>query len=209
VVDVLNKSRPAVFLDRDGTICEEVGYLNHASRLRIFPFAAAAIQKLNQAGLPVIVVTNQSGVARKYFPESLVHAVHELLQVLFREQGAHIDAIYYCSHASADNCACRKPKPGMLQRAAQEYAVDLQRSFVVGDRHGDVELAHNAGTRSILVRTGYGEGEVAWHAANWPRQPNFIAPTLTEAVDWIVQQMNLEQLAKEQSTREQAAERNR
>jgi D-glycero-D-manno-heptose 1,7-bisphosphate phosphatase len=188
VAEVLNKSRSAVFLDRDGTLCEEVGYLNHGSRLRIFPFAAAAIQKLNQAGLPVIVVTNQSGVARKYFPESLVHEVHELLHTRLHEQGARLDAIYYCPHAAADNCDCRKPNLGMLRRAANEHAIDLGRSFVVGDRHGDIELAHNAGSRSILVRTGYGEGELAWHAADWPIQPNFIAPTLTEAADWIVEQ---------------------
>ena len=146
-----DKPRAGVFLDRDGTICEEVGYLNHASRLRIFPFAAAAIQKLNQAGLPVIVVTNQSGVGKKCFPESLVHQVNELLQTRLREQGARIDAIYYCPHAAADNCGCRKPSLGMLQRAAEEHGIDLRRSFVVGDRLGDVQLGRNAAGRSILV----------------------------------------------------------
>ena len=180
--------RPAVFLDRDGTICDEVGYLNHVSRLRIFPFAAAAIRKLNDARLPVIVVTNQSGIARNYFPESLVHEVHETLQAELRQEGAHIDFFYYCPHSGADACACRKPNTGMLERAAAEHGLDLGRSFVVGDRHGDVELAHNAGARSIFVRTGYGEGDLAWHSADWPIQPNFVAPTLTEAVDWILEQ---------------------
>jgi D-glycero-D-manno-heptose 1,7-bisphosphate phosphatase len=193
VSNLSNKSRAGVFLDRDGTICEEVGYLNHASRLRIFPFAAAAIQKLNQAGLPVIVVTNQSGVAKKCFPESLVHEVNELLQTRLREQGARIDAIYYCPHVAADNCDCRKPSLGMLQRAAKEQDIDLRRSFVVGDRLADVELGHNAAGRSILVRTGYGEGELEWHAANWPVQPHFVAPTLEEAADWILEQNLLEQ----------------
>lgn len=180
-------SRPAVFLDRDGTICDEVGYLNHVSRLRIFPFAAVAIRKLNEARLPVIVVTNQSGIARHYFPESLVHEVHEALQAELRREGAHIDSFYYCPHSGADACACRKPNTGMLERAATEHGLDLHRSFVVGDRHGDVELAHNAGARSIFVRTGYGEGDLAWHSADWPIQPNFVAPTLTEAVDWILE----------------------
>jgi len=188
VGEVVNKLRPAVFLDRDGTLCEEVGYLNHASRLRIFPFAAAAIQRLNQAGLPVIVVTNQSGVARKYFPESLVLEVHALLHTRLHEQNAHLDGIYYCPHAAADACACRKPKPGMLQRAAKDHAIDLARSFVVGDRHGDIALAQHAASRGILVRTGYGEGELAWHAAEWAVQPHFVAPTLTEAVHWILEQ---------------------
>ena len=182
-----NHLRPAVFLDRDGTLCEEVGYLNHVSRLRIFPFAAAAVQKLNRAGFPVIVVSNQSGVARKYFPESLVREINELLQAHLRAQDAHIDAFYYCPHSSAEDCACRKPRPGMLVCAATDHRVDLTSSFVVGDRHGDVELAHNVGARGILVRTGYGEGDLAWHSAGWAVQPHFVAETLAEAADWILE----------------------
>jgi D-glycero-D-manno-heptose 1,7-bisphosphate phosphatase len=177
-----------VFLDRDGTIAEEVGYLNHASRFRMFPFVGGAIHRLNDAGLPVIVVTNQSGVGRGYFPESLVHAVNELMTQQLAEAGAKLDAIYYCPHTSAEKCGCRKPKTGMLDRAAQEHSLDLQRSFVVGDRHGDVELARNARARSVLVRTGYGEGELAWHAAKWPWQPDFVAEDLTQAADWILRQ---------------------
>jgi D-glycero-D-manno-heptose 1,7-bisphosphate phosphatase len=180
--------RSAVFLDRDGTIAEEVGYLNHASRFRMFPFVAAAIYRLNEAGLPVIVVTNQSGVSRGYFPESLVHTVNELMTQQLADAGAKINAIYYCPHTSAENCNCRKPKTGMLDRAAQEHALDLQHSFVVGDRYGDIELARNARARSILVRTGYGEGELAWHAAKWPVQPDFVAKDLTQATDWILRQ---------------------
>jgi D-glycero-D-manno-heptose 1,7-bisphosphate phosphatase len=179
--------RRAVFLDRDGTICDEVSYLNHVSRLRIFPFAAAAIRKLNEAGLPVIVVINQAGIARDYFPESLVHEIHEALQAELRQEGAHIDSFYYCPHSGADACACRKPNTGMLERAAREHMLDLPRSFVVGDRHGGVEFAHNAGARSIFVRTGY-EGDLARHSAEWPIQRNFVALTPTEAVDWILEQ---------------------
>ena len=178
-----------MFLDRDGTISEELGYLNHASRFRIFPFAAAAIRKLHGAALPVIVVTNQSGVARGYFPESLVHEVHNLMLSQLASADAHLEAVYYCPHASSDACACRKPNIGLLEQAAREHHLDLRNSFVVGDRHGDIALAHNAGARSILVRTGYGEGELAWHAKNWPVQPNFIAPSLTEAADWILEQL--------------------
>jgi D-glycero-D-manno-heptose 1,7-bisphosphate phosphatase len=181
--------RSAVFLDRDGTIAEEVGYLNHASRFRMFPFAAAAIRRFNEAGLPVIVVTNQSGVGRGYFPETLIETVHELMRQQLAAEGARIDAAYYCPHTSAQNCDCRKPKTGMLERAAREHSLDLQRSVVVGDRHGDVELARNAGTRSILVRTGYGEGELAWHGAKWPAQPDFVAVDLAEAAAWILRQM--------------------
>jgi D-glycero-D-manno-heptose 1,7-bisphosphate phosphatase len=180
--------RHAVFLDRDGTIIEEVGYLNHVSRFRMFPFVAAAIHRLNDAGFPVIVVTNQSGVGRGYFPESLVHTVNELMTQQLAKAGAKIDAIYYCPHTSAENCSCRKPRTGMLDLAAHEHALDLQRSFVVGDRYGDMDLARNAHARSVLVRTGYGEGELAWHAAKRSWQPDFVAEDLTQAADWILRQ---------------------
>jgi D-glycero-D-manno-heptose 1,7-bisphosphate phosphatase len=181
--------RPAVFLDRDGTIAEEVGYLNHVSRFRMFPFVASALRRLNEAGCPVIVVTNQSGIARGYFPESLVHEVHQWMMQQLLESGAKVDAIYYCPHAPSENCNCRKPRTGMLERAAREHALDLRRSFVVGDRYADVELALNAHARSILVRTGYGEGELAWHAAKWPTPPDFVADDLAEATDWILRQL--------------------
>jgi D-glycero-D-manno-heptose 1,7-bisphosphate phosphatase len=180
--------RPAVFLDRDGTIAEEVGYLNHVSRFRMFSFVPAAIRGLNEAKYPAIVITNQSGVGRGYFPESLVHAVHELMTTQLAKEGARIDALYYCPHKSDDACLCRKPKPGMLERAAREHGLDLRRSFVVGDRYGDIELAHRVGSRAILVRTGYGEGEIQWHSAKWPAPPDFIAENLADAADWILRQ---------------------
>ena len=110
--------------------------------------------------------------------------IHEL-----SESGASVDAIYYCPHTSSENCDCRKPRTGMLERAVREHALDLQRSFVVGDRYADVELAHNAHARGILVRTGYGEGELAWNSANWLRPPDFVAGDLAEAADWILGQI--------------------
>lgn len=183
-----SRLQPAVFLDRDGTLCEEVGYLNHVSRFRMFPFVALALRRLNDAGYPVIVVSNQSGVARGYFPESLVQQVNQVMVQQLSEAGAKVDAVYYCPHASSENCVCRKPKPGMLEQAVREHCIDLQRSFVVGDRYGDIQLARNAGARGILVRTGYGEGEIAWHSGEWPAQPDFIADDLTEAADWILRQ---------------------
>ena len=163
--------------------------MNHVSRFRMFPFAAEAIRRLNQAKLPVVVVTNQSGVGRGYFPESLVHAVHERMTQQLAADHARIDAIYYCPHSGADGCECRKPKPGMLERAAREHHLDLQRSFVIGDRYGDVQLAHRVGARGVLVRTGYGEGELAWHAAKWPHAPDFVAADLAVASEWIVRQV--------------------
>ena len=181
--------RRAVFLDRDGTVTEEVGYLNHLSRFRLLPGAGEAIRRLNQASVPVVVVTNQSGVARGYFPEQLVRDVHERLKTELLKAGARLDGVYYCPHVSADKCECRKPKTGMLEQAARELGLELKGSFVVGDRHSDVELAYCAGARSILVRTGFGEGELAWHAKNWPRQPERVVVDLTEAVNWILSEI--------------------
>ena len=183
-----SRLRAAVFLDRDGTICEEVGYLNHVSRFRMFPFVAEALRRLNEAGYLVIVVSNQSGVARGYFPESLVQQVNEEMMQQLSKAGATVEAVYYCPHASSENCPCRKPKTGMLERAVREHCINLQSSFVVGDRYGDVQLAHNAHARGILVRTGYGEGELAWHAEKWPAPPDFVANDLRQAVDWILRQ---------------------
>ena len=121
----------------------------------MFPFAAAAIRRLNAAKYPAIVISNQSGVGRGYFPEALVRAVHELMTTQLAKEGAHIDALYYCPHKGDHACACRKPKPGMLERAAREHGLDLRRSFVIGDRYGDIQLAHRVGARAIMVRTGY------------------------------------------------------
>ena len=174
--------RRAAFLDRDGTICEEMGYVNHVDRLQIFPFAAAAIRQLNEANVPVIVVTNQSGVARDIFPESLVHQVHKKMIAELTAGGARVDAIYFCPHKTEDACECRKPNPGLLERAAREHALDLSASWVVGDRYADLEMGHAAGARGILVMTGYGRGEYELHHTRWAGQPDALAENLTEAV---------------------------
>ena len=181
--------RPAVFLDRDGTICEEVGYLNHIRRLQVYPWAAAAIRRLNEAGLPVIVVTNQSGVSRGLFPESLVGEVHRALSENLAASGARVDAFYYCAHQLADRCDCRKPLPGLLEHAAHDHDIDLGHSFVVGDRYADVELAHATGGRGILVLSGYGRGEFEHHHEEWRRQPDQVVEDLTEAVDFILKEL--------------------
>ena len=181
--------RRATFLDRDGTICEEMGYLNHISRFRLYPFAAAAIRRLNEAGLPVVVVTNQSGVARGVFPEELVHRVHERMTAEFAAAGARVDCIYYCPHRSEDACGCRKPHPGMLERAAREHALELAGSYVVGDRYADLEMAHEVGGRGILVLTGYGRGEYELHRGAWPRQPHRVVEDLAAAVNLILEEL--------------------
>lgn len=178
--------RRAVFLDRDGTIAEEMGYLNHISRLQIFPYAAAAIRRLNDAQIPVIVVTNQSGAARGFFPEDLIARVHEKITERLAAQGARVDGFYYCPHRKDDACQCRKPLTGMLERAAREHALELRGSFVVGDRYDDVALAHAVGGRGVLVMTGYGRGEHEWNRAQWKQHPDFVVEDLREAVDKIL-----------------------
>lgn len=181
--------RRAVFIDRDGTISEEVGYVNHASRLRVFPFAAEAVRALNERGWLAVLVTNQSGVARGYFKEEMVGEVHKLLTDELARGGARLDAIYYCPHHPTAgeppyrlDCDCRKPRPGLLLKAARELRLDLARCWVVGDRYGDTELARNAGARSALVLTGYGRGELEHLSAAWPHRPDLVAENLLEAV---------------------------
>ncbi len=181
--------RRAVFLDRDGTLCEEMGFLNHISRFQMFPFAAPAIHRLNEARVPVIVVTNQSGVVRGIFPELLVHLVHEKMTAELAAAGAHLEAIYFCPHKSEDSCECRKPHPGMLERAAREHALDLAGSYVVGDSYRDLEMAQRVGSRGILVLTGYGRGEYELHRSEWAVQPFGVAENLYVAVDLILEEL--------------------
>jgi D-glycero-D-manno-heptose 1,7-bisphosphate phosphatase len=169
-------------------MAEEVGYLNHSSRFRMFPFVAPAVRRLNEAGFAVIVITNQSGVARGYFPESLVKEVNDLMVAELAEAGAHVDGVYYCPHGSGDACECRKPKPGMINQAAREHGLDIGRSFVVGDRYGDMDLAFRVGASAVFVQTGYGMGDLHWHGKTWARQPDKIANNLSDAVDWILRQ---------------------
>jgi D-glycero-D-manno-heptose 1,7-bisphosphate phosphatase len=180
--------RRAVFLDRDGTVAEEVGYMNHLSRFRLFPFAAAAIRRLNQAGWLVIVVTNQSGVARGYFPEELVRQVNARMVRELARAGARVDGVYYCPHRAEDECDCRKPRPGMLERAALEHGLRLPGCYFVSDLYADLEMAHREDCRSILVLTGYGRGEYEWNRGRWPRQPDYVAEDLTAAVERILKE---------------------
>ena len=186
-------TRPAVFIDRDGTLAHEVGYVNHVSRFRLYAWAVDSVRLLNRAGLLAVVVTNQAGVARGYFPESLIVEVHARMNDALEAGGAHLDGVYYCPHHPSageppyrQDCQCRKPRPGLLHRAAQELGIDLGRSWVVGDREADVSLARSVGARSVLVKTGYGRGELLWHAPSWPRPPDVVAEHLLEAAERIL-----------------------
>ena len=186
-------SRAVVFLDRDGTLNVESGYIKRVNDLRLIEGAALAVSRLNQAGVAAILVTNQSGPARDYYPESHIHALHERLVSLLAAEGAFLDAIYYCPHLPEGTvpdytrqCDCRKPATGMVEQAYVEHPeLDRKRSFVVGDKATDVELAKNCGAKGILVRTGYGEA-VLEGSYQWPVKADHEASSIVEAIDWIL-----------------------
>jgi len=183
----------AVFLDRDGTLNEEVGYVNHLDRFVLLPRVAQAIRLLNEHGFKAVVVTNQSGVARGYFSESLLHLVHQRMENLLNQEGAHLDGIYYCPHhpdAGAppyrQKCRCRKPDTGLVETAVKELDLDCSKSYVIGDRGAEIEFARRIGAKGILVLTGYGKGEWEYCRDQWIVKPDHVAPDLYEAVQWIL-----------------------
>jgi D-glycero-D-manno-heptose 1,7-bisphosphate phosphatase len=183
--------RPAVFLDRDGTMIENVGYLDAIARVAFYPWTIDAIRALNRADFAVVVVTNQSGIARGYFSESFVEATHRHISARLEAGRARIDAYYYCPHHPdgtvdpyARECDCRKPAGGLIERAAADLGLDAARSFVVGDKWIDVRLARAVGARAILVRTGSG-------AAEETRAPAAVAAdavvdNLAAAASWVL-----------------------
>jgi D-glycero-D-manno-heptose 1,7-bisphosphate phosphatase len=186
--------RPAVFLDRDGTISEEVDYLTHEDQLRLIDGVAEAIKSLKDAGFKVVVITNQAGIARGYLSEQALDRIHEALKETLAIHNARLDAIYYCPHHPTEGlaryqvaCECRKPGPGMLKRAAGELKLDLSRSFVVGDKLSDLEAGYAVGCRGILVETGYGR-QAQHQLDGGRRRPHHVASNLLAASQWIIAQ---------------------
>lgn len=180
----------AVFLDLYGTVAREVGYINHPDRFRLHDCAGGAIRMLNQAGYRVFVATNQSGIARGYFTGEVLNEVHlRLINGLARE-GAQVEAVYHCPHLPPEGrppmCDCRKPLPGMLRRAAREHGVELDASWMAGDMITDVETGHAAGARGILLRTGYGRGQIEYQRHRWRVEPDLICDDLLAAARAIV-----------------------
>jgi len=185
--------RVGVFIDRDGTVNEEVGYLDDLDRLRLIPGAARGIRLLNEAGLVTILVSNQSGVARGYFPESRVKEIHAGLARMLGAEGARLDAIYYCPHHPDFGppglrvaCNCRKPRTGMIARGVEEFGLDAARSYVLGDKLTDIACARAAGSIGVLVQTGYGRGERDSNPERGPVVPDHDAADLLEAATWII-----------------------
>ena len=201
----------AVFLDRDGTINEEVGYMDRLEKLKLIPVAAEAIRLINSSGMKTVVVTNQSGVARGLFDETFVETVHTRLREMLRVEGAFLDGIYFCPHHPTEGrerylmtCDCRKPAPGMLLQAAADLDLDPVRSYMIGDTLKDIEAGVRAGAQGVLVRTGYGsESAAALRPGEKPRRnipgekeplnresalfrPVHIAEDILVAAQWIV-----------------------
>ncbi|MHC4944347.1 MAG: D-glycero-beta-D-manno-heptose 1,7-bisphosphate 7-phosphatase [Planctomycetota bacterium] len=188
--------RPAVFLDRDGVIIEEKDYLSEPSQVSLLSGAAKAIARVNSATIPVVVITNQSGVARGFFPESRIPEIHARLDALLAEQGARIDAYYYCPHHPTKGdlpylkkCDCRKPEPGLLYMAAEELDLDLEQSFMIGDKPSDLQAGARAGCRSILVKTGYGgqHAKDALESKKW--NVKLVAEDLAQAIEYVLKEL--------------------
>ena len=186
----------AVFLDRDGTINVEGGYINHVDRFGLIEGAAEAVILLKNNGLKTIVVTNQTGVAQGYYPESHLARLHNKMKALLKEKGAELDAIYYCPHHPSigeppyrQDCDCRKPKLGMIRKAEKDLSVDARKSYMVGDKISDVEFGRRAGCKSILVLTGYGKGELEYNRDKLNGEPDYIAEDILDAAKWIVNDM--------------------
>ncbi|MGB2925097.1 MAG: HAD family hydrolase [Limnothrix sp.] len=189
-------ARPAVFLDRDGVLNVEAGYLYQLEDLKLIPGSASAVRALNDKGLFCCLVSNQSGPARNYYGIKHVEALHERLCLLLKkEAGAFLDALYYCPYLSESAGGTnaeytmwgtwRKPNTGMLVAAAWEHDLDLKKSYMVGDKATDIDLANNAGLKGVLVQTGYGE-KVSQGNYQHHTQPHFTASNLQSGVNWIL-----------------------
>ena len=175
--------KPTVFLDRDGTINEDVGYLNSLERLVFIPGALDAIRLLTRAGYQIAIVTNQAGVALGMIQEQTLEVLNATIDQRIRDAGGRVDGWYICKHAK--DCDCRKPKPGLFTQACAELPVDKSRSFYIGDKTSDMQAAQAAGIAGILVRTGYGEGELAKHDGKVPGAAIAVA-NLAEAASRIL-----------------------
>jgi D-glycero-D-manno-heptose 1,7-bisphosphate phosphatase len=187
--------KPAVFIDRDGTINEQRGYINHISRFILLPGVGQAIYLLNKNDYHVVVTSNQSGVAQGYFPVELVHETHELMKRELIKDNAYLDGFYFCPHhpngiVSGYNkqCTCRKPGTGLIEKVKSDLEIDMDRSYVIGDRWLDIEFAYKAGLPGILVLTGYGRGDLEYVIPRKKTKPVFVAEDLLRAVTWLLKQ---------------------
>jgi len=176
----------AVFLDRDGTIAKDVPYCSRPEDFNLLPGAADGIGLLNKHGFKVVVITNQSGIARGYFTEEMLSRIHDKMCRDLAKSGAHVDAIYYCPHHPDDNCECRKPKPRMLLQAASDLNIDLGKSYVIGDKYMDIEMGENAGCQTILIA----ERNKGSETDKQVPCPDYTVSSIDDAAWWIIAKQN-------------------
>lgn len=174
----------AVFVDRDDTMNRDVGYCSRTEDFELLPTVGMGIRLLNQTGFKVVVITNQSGIARGYFTEEMLEKIHQKMADELAEYGAHVDAIYYCPHHPDENCDCRKPKPKLAYQAIEDLHIDPQQSYVIGDRLMDVELARTIGCKSIMIPSEFGRDELR----NCDVFPDYVASDFEAAARWITHQ---------------------
>lgn len=190
---------PTVFIDRDGTINEEFGYINHPSRIKVIPEAGRAIKRFNDMKMLSVVVTNQAGVARGYMTEDVLLETHKKLESDLKElYSAKLDGIFYCPHHPAAvsekykiDCNCRKPKTGLVEKAMAQLPIDPVFSYMVGDRYNDIEFGKKLNFKTVMVMTGYGLGEYTYQRSGWKTQPDYICGNLEEAADWIIKDLSV------------------
>jgi D-glycero-D-manno-heptose 1,7-bisphosphate phosphatase len=178
--------RRFVLLDRDGTIIIERHYLSDPHQIEFLPGAVTGLRHMLGMGLGLVVVTNQSAVGRGFFDEAHLNLIHRRLYELLEAEGVHLEKIYFCPHTPEDDCFCRKPRPGLIERAAKELDFDLQASFVIGDKPADIELGRQVRATTFLVRTGYGAQLVDDPAVN----PDYVADDLSAAAQMIQRLLN-------------------
>jgi len=176
-----------VFLDRDGTMNRDPGYVKTPEELELFPGVVEAVARLNRAGARVVTITNQSGIARGLLTASTLEQIHDRLRALLKAGGACLDGIYVCPHAPDEGCGCRKPATALVERAVADLGLDLSGAYVVGDHKRDMELAVRIGAKSLLVTTGPTSLQALADLQAEGRQPDYVAPGLVEAVEWIIE----------------------
>jgi len=164
----------AVFLDRDGTINRDISYCSRPEDFELLPSVPEGIRLLNQHGFKIVLITNQSGIARGYFTEEILAKIHEKMQIDLAKYGAHVDAIYYCPHHPDDNCDCRKPKPKMMLMAASDLDINLKESYLIGDSDTDIEMAIKVGCKAAII------------IANTTSLANACLDSMKAAAEWII-----------------------
>lgn len=190
----MSELKPVVFLDRDGTINYDAGYINHTDSFVMYPYASQAVRMLNMEGYLVVVITNQSGLARGFFNLDTMNEIHDKMKDTFEKMGAHIDGIYYCPHDPNAKvaeykavCNCRKPETGLIEQALKELPIDKNKMYFIGDKHSDILAGYRSGCKTIMVKTGYGKGDLINKSASWDVKPDMVADTLLDAVKLILE----------------------